>query len=149
MLSKTAGRDLLLTVSMGSADDARRDGNSAAAADPRHLPVLEHAKQLGLHRRLQLADFIEEQCSVARRLECTLAKSVGAGKRAALMPKQLAFDKLLGQGSAVHGDERRIRPGSQPVKFMRDQFLARAALPDDEYAARNWRHTRNRGAQRS
>ena len=144
ILPKAARLDLVLEIAVRRRDDARRDRDRAVAADARHLPVFEHAQQLGLRRQRQLSDLVEEQCSVARVLERAPAQAIGAGKRAALVAEQLALDELLGQRRAVHRDQRRLLARSQPMQFARDQFLARAAFADDQDAARNRRDTRDR-----
>src|SRR5439155_733464 len=116
--------------------------------EPRQLAVFENTEQLRLNRKLQLPDLVEEQGSVSCCLEGALAKAVGAGKRAALMSEQLALDELFGQRGAVHRNQRGARARSQPVQFARNQFLSRAAFPDNQDAAWNRRHTRDRGTQR-
>ena len=122
--------------------------DSPVAADSHHLPVFEHAKQLGLRGKRQLPDLVEEQCSVARGFERAAAQSIGAGKRAALVTEQLAFDQLFGQRRAVHGNQRRLRARPQSMQLARDEFLPRAALSDDQDPARNGRDTGDRLAQR-
>ena len=69
ILTEAARLDLALEIAVGGRDDARRDLDRPVAADPRHLPVFEHAKQLGLRRQRQLAHLVEEQRSSARVLE--------------------------------------------------------------------------------
>src|SRR5213593_4244249 len=113
------------------------DQDGAAAAQPHHLPVFEHAEQLGLGLERKLSYLIEEQRSVSSSLERASAKAVSAGKRAALIAEQFALHELLGQGRTVHRDERRLRAGSQPVQFARHQFFTRAAFSEDQDAAWN------------
>ena len=50
------------------------------------------------------------------------------------MPEQLAFDELLGNGGAVHLDERLIPPLAVEVQQVGDQLLAGAVFPADEDA---------------
>ena len=148
ILSKSACRDFLLEVAVSRGDDARRHLNGPIAAEPRHLPVFQHAKQFGLCRKRQFSDFVEKQSPVTGRFECASAKAVCAGERAALVAEQFAFDKLFRQRRAVHRDQRRLRAGPQPVQFARHQFLARAAFTDDQDSAWNRRHTGDRRAER-
>ena len=143
ILSKAARVDFALEIAVGGRDDARRDRDGPVAADTHHLPVFEHAQQLGLRRQRQLSDLVEKQRSAAGVLECAAAQAIGAGKRAALVAEQLALDQLLGQRRAVHRDERRLRARPQPMQLARDQLLARAALTDDQDTARNRRDTRD------
>ena len=77
-------------------------------ADRAHLALLQHAQQLHLERRRQLADLVEEQrAAVGRPEEAGLALVVGAGEGALLVAEQLALEQRLGQRAAVDGDERR------------------------------------------
>ncbi|MNV48309.1 hypothetical protein D3C71_1402080 [compost metagenome] len=78
----------------------------AVRAQALQLAALQHAQQLGLHRQRQLADFIEKQRAAIGALELALALADGAGEGAAHMAKQLAFDQRIGQGRAVHADQR-------------------------------------------
>ena len=149
ILPKAARVDLALEIAVGGRDRrARSTSDRPVAADPHHLPFFEHAKQLGLRRQRQLSDLVEKQRSAGRVLERALAQAIGAGKRAALVAEQLALDQLLGQRGAVHRDQRRLRARSSPMQLARDQFLARAALPDDQHAARNRRDARDRITER-
>src|SRR3989442_15329489 len=106
ILPKTPRCVLPLQVSVRRSDNARSDRDGAAAAQPHHLPVFEHAEQLGLGRERKLSYLIEEQGSVSSGLERPSAEAVSAGKRAALMAEQLALHELLGQGRAVQRDQR-------------------------------------------
>src|SRR5688572_13695112 len=59
------------------------------------------------------------------------------------MSEQLAFHTLLRPRRTVHATERRLLSGPPPMQLARDQFFPRAALADDQHAARNRRDARN------
>jgi hypothetical protein len=96
ILAKASRVDLAFEVTVGGRDDARRDRDSAVAADPRHHPLFEDAKQLRLRRQRQLPDLVEEERSSAGVLERPPAQPIGARERAALVAEQLALDELFG-----------------------------------------------------
>ena len=77
------------------------------AADRLHRLFLEDAQHLGLRLEAHVADLVEEDRPAVGDLE--LAAPVGhrAGERAAHVAEELALDQLLGNGRAVHLDERR------------------------------------------
>ena len=68
--------------------------------------VLQHVQQLGLQRRLHLADFVEEDRAGVRLLELADARRRRAGERALLVAEQLALEQLGRQRRAIDLDER-------------------------------------------
>src|SRR6185312_4737444 len=97
------------------------------------LPLLEHAEQLGLRRAGELADLVEKDRRLPRRLERAFARGVRSGERAAFVAEQLALDQPFGERTAVHGDERLALAAAtaQPMHVARDELLARPALTHD------------------
>ena len=61
--------DLRFEVPVGRGDYPRRDRYRAIATQPRDFAVLQHAQQLGLGRRRELADLVQEDGAGAGRLE--------------------------------------------------------------------------------
>ena len=55
-----------------------------------------------------------------------------AGEGAALVAEEFAFEQLLGDGRAVHGQERLRAAVAVMINRARHQFLARAAFAGDE-----------------
>src|SRR5262245_41310837 len=86
-------------------DDADVDFDLAATADPNDAFGIERAQKLGLCRRRETADFIEEDGPTGSGPEQTALGGDRAQERAFLMPEQLAFDQRLGQSSAVEDHE--------------------------------------------
>ncbi len=64
------------------------------------------------------------------------------------MAEQLALDQLLGNGGAVDVDERLVARVAHGVDGVGDQFLARAALAEDQHAAVGAGHQAQLLAQR-
>ena len=57
------------------------------------LALLQDAQQLGLQRRRQLADLVEEQRAAVGLLERPTLPLGGAGERAALVAEELALEQ--------------------------------------------------------
>ena len=89
------------------------------AADPLELALLQHAQQLGLERRRDLADLVEEQRAAVGQLEAALAGVDGAGEGALLVAEQLGLQQRLRQRRAVDLDERPVRARRQLVDGAR------------------------------
>src|SRR5439155_16171970 len=98
------------------------------AADAQHLALVEHAQQLRLRRREQLADLVEEHDAALGDLEEAGLGRDRAGERAALVAEQLALEQRLGERRAVQAQERRLRARRVAVDQLGDHFLANAGL---------------------
>ena len=75
-------------------------------AEPADLALLQHAKQLGLCPRRQLADLVEKQRAAVRLLEEPDARPNRARERAPRVAEQLGLDQLVGERGAVDRAER-------------------------------------------
>src|SRR5262249_61297460 len=69
-------------------------------------------------------------------LELADAAAVGPGKSALLVAEQIALQQVLGNGRAVEGQERRLRPWAVLVDGAGDQFLTGATLARDQHGER-------------
>ena len=78
-----------------------------------------------------------------RTLEKSLMLAIGSSKAALLVAKQLAFDQIGRDGTAVDGDERALAPAAELVHGLGNQFLAGAALTGDEHRDRGAGDTRD------
>ena len=98
ILAELAAQHHRFEVAVGGGDDADVDVDRFVAAKLGELRVLQHVQQLGLERRLHLADLVEEDRAGVGLLELADARRRGAGERAFLVPEQLAFEQL-GRGA--------------------------------------------------
>ena len=95
-----------LEVAVGGGDEADVDLERRWSPPTRsNSPLLQHAQELGLHGRRQLADLVEEERAAVGQLEAPGLLAVGAGEGAALVAEQLALEQRLGQRRAVERDE--------------------------------------------
>ena len=103
------------------------------AAEALELLLLQHAQQLGLQLRGDVADLVEEQRPLVRQLEAADLLADGAGEGALLVAEQLALQQPRGDGRAVELDEGAALARAQLVQGAGDEFLARARFAADEH----------------
>ena len=147
--AEAARRDLVVEPAIGGGDDADVDAARHVLADAPHLAVLEHAQQLGLRARRQLADFVEEQRAAVGFLEEAGALADRAGEGAAGVAEQLGLEQIVGERRAVDRAQAAVAPRPEPMHAARDQLLAAAALAFDEHWKRRARRAQDRRPQRS
>src|SRR5206468_10926089 len=90
---------------------------------------LEDLQQLGLDRRLHLADLVEKQRSFVRRLEQADLALRSPREGAALVAKQLRLGEVLLEPGAVELDEGTGAPRRQVVNPPGQETLPGARLP--------------------
>ena len=69
------------------------DADRRRAAEALDLALLQHAQQLDLRRRADVADLVEEERAALGQLEPPLLERLRAGERALLVAEQLGFDQ--------------------------------------------------------
>ena len=108
-----------------AATHAHVDLLAARRAERADLALLQHAQELGLQRRRQLADLVEEERAAVGLDEH--ARRVGArvGEGAALVAEQLALEQRVGDGGAV---ERR-RTAARAAGELKWIARATSSLP--------------------
>src|SRR5271168_3017580 len=95
---------------VGGADQPEIDLPGLASTQPLHLPVFEHAQQLGLQWHGEGGDLIEKKRTAVRQLNLPWFGLVGAGEGAPLVTEELRLDQVLRQSRAVQADERLASP---------------------------------------
>ena len=96
----------------------------------------QNSQQFGLAFERHFANFVQKQRAAVGLLEEADVIAVGAGERARFVAEQLAFHQLGGNRRAVDAQHRPIGARARFVQRPGDQFLARAAFPAHEHAAR-------------
>ena len=133
VFAKPAVGDRTLEVAVGGGNETDVGLERRRAADPLVLPFLQHAKELGLHGRRQLADLVEEQRAAGRQLEAPALRRSAPVKAPRSWPNSSDSTSVSGsaaQLSATNGPSARAlrlmdRPGQD--------FLAGAALAGEEH----------------
>ena len=118
---------------MGRADDANVDGVLLRRADLAHLLFLDRAQELHLHLQGEIGDLVQKQRSSVRGLKEPVAIGFGPGERALPIAEELALHQVLGDGSAVDGDERQLGARAAGVDHPGGELLAAAGLAVDEH----------------
>src|SRR5690606_10478825 len=134
VLAEAARVDFLLQVAIGGGNHAHVHLDGLATADALELLFLQDAQQLHLKLRTDLANLVEEDRPLVRRLEPAGALLHRAGEGTLLVAEELALEQRLAQRAAVHRDERLVLARTVVVDGARDEFLAGARLPLDQHA---------------
>src|SRR2546428_349253 len=122
---------------------ARRAGPPRAARGP-ELVLLEDAQELRLERGRHVADLVQEDRAAVGLREEPGCVADRAGEGAAHVPEELALEQRLGERAAVDGHERPLAARAVRVDGACDEFLAGAALAEDEHRAAPGRDARDR-----
>jgi len=128
VFAKTAGGDLGFEVPVRGGHHPHVDGDRLAAAHRIDLAPLQHAQQLDLHVQRQVADFVEKDRAAVGQLEAADPVGHGSGKSPLAVTEQLAFNQILGDGSAVDGHKVAGAAVRLLMQRARHQFLARPAF---------------------
>jgi hypothetical protein len=103
------------------------------APHPLHHPLLQHPQQLHLHAGRHLAHLVQEDGAPVGLFELPRPGSERVRVGPFLVAEDLRLQQGLGNGAAVHHHERPVGPAALQVDGPGHQFLARAALPDQQH----------------
>ncbi|OPZ59375.1 MAG: hypothetical protein BWY87_01038 [Deltaproteobacteria bacterium ADurb.Bin510] len=132
ILAKFALSDHLAQVAVGGRDHAGANLDGRAVADAFKLAFLQHAQELELNARRDVADLVQKDRTAAGQLEATLFVADGAGEGPLDVAEQLAFEQALGQSRAVDRHEGLRRTFAAVVQGLGHQLLAGAALAGNQ-----------------
>src|ERR1700722_8802873 len=85
ILTEFAFRDQLAQVLVSCEDEARAQGDELIRTEAAEFHLLQNAEELYLREHAQIADFVEEEGTVAGLLEVAFAGADGAGECAFFM----------------------------------------------------------------
>ena len=120
-------------ILVGGRHNPHVHGAGLGGAHGADFPLLQRPEERHLGGQGNGANFIQEE-----------GAPLGGNKKAVLVPdgpsecpfdiaKQLALQKIFGEGGAVDGDEGLARPAPRLVDGLGHKLLASAALPQDEH----------------
>ena len=136
ILAKLSLRDQILQDAIGGRDDARVVGDRhAVGADGLNLARFQVAQQQTLHVQGHLADFVEEDRAVARRLEFSGFITVGPRETPLDVTEQFRLEQRFWNAGAVHRYEGRVGAGARRADGAGDDLFAHAALARDQHFA--------------
>ena len=73
---------------------------------PVDLAFLQHAQELALRRRRQIANLVEQERAAVGQLEPAETAAIRAGERAFFVTEQLTLEQAFGQRGTVDRDKR-------------------------------------------
>ena len=113
---------------MRGADDAHVDRVLGGRPDFAHGLLLDHAKQLDLHRERQVGDFVQEQSAGVGSLEKSVAVAFGTRESALLVAKELTLHQVLWDRAAVDRHEGPLAPRSLAVNETSGELFSAPGL---------------------
>ena len=120
-------------------DDTHVDGDGVTAPDSHDDARLECPQQFDLHGRRHIADLVEKERAPMRGFEDPAPTLRRTRKAAALVTEPLGLRKIGGHGTTRHGNERPVTAIAGRMHGARGQFLAAAALAENQHAQRRAR----------
>src|SRR5262249_42032632 len=121
-------------VGVGGRNNADVDPLRFGSADGPHLASLQELEQLHLEQHWHVTDLIEEQGPRTGELdEADSPSRIRAREGAARIAEQLALHQPGRDGPTVDFTQHRVGPGRGLVDDAREERLASAGLPDDQY----------------
>ena len=136
----------LRQVLVGGADDAHIHRFFRHRPHLADALFLDGTQQLHLHGQRQVGHLIQKQRAAIGRHEEADAIGIRPRERPLAVAEELRLHQVLGNGAAVHGDERPFGTPAQLVDEPRGQLLAGAGLTRDMHGRHAARHAGNRGA---
>src|SRR5580698_6337398 len=101
---------------------------SAVAAEPLEFLLLQDAQQFCLKFEWNVADFIQEERTLVRKLKTPGLLRDRSGERPFFVPEQLAFEKPKRNCGAVQFDKGPLPATAKIVNSSRDQLFSGARL---------------------
>src|ERR1051326_426567 len=133
ILPEPALRHFLLEISIRRRDQTNVNGQRLRPADALKLALLQHAQQLHLHRRAQVANLVEKKRAAISELKTTFVTLRRVCKRALLVTKQLRLDQRLRQRRTTDRDERSSSTRTLLMNRTRKHLFARAILAAQQH----------------
>src|SRR6185312_10871018 len=90
-------------------------------------------KQLGLQRRMHLADLVEKKGAIVCLIEFAELLAICAGKSAWLITKQFAFEQLMRNRRAIYFYEGLIASQRVVIDHSRYYFFSSPALASNQH----------------
>src|SRR5262245_55705128 len=121
---ETSNVAFLFQISIRSGDNPHVQRDVLQTSDSAERALLEDPEQLGLQAQVELAYFVEEQCSAISLFEQTFFPRFGVGKRALLVPEEFAFNEISRNRCAVDMHHRSGRAPRTIVHCVRYEILS-------------------------
>src|SRR5262245_34972045 len=126
-------RDLLFEVPMRGGDDAHVDVDRLRTSEPLDLTFFEHAQQLDLHVRWQIADLVEKDRGIVSQLEASDLPGERTGEGTLFTAEPLTLDERARNRRAVDAHHHPPPARAHVVNLRRDELLAGAGLAEQQH----------------
>src|SRR6185503_2852453 len=127
-------------IAIGGRDETNIGLQRRRAADSLVPALLEHAQELRLRRRGELAYLVEKQRAACRKLEPTTLQLVRTGEGTALVAEQLGLDQGFRQRRTVERDEWSLGSRTRVMDRPGQNLLAGPALAGEQDCRASGRH---------
>ena len=104
-------------IDVGEGDETGGDMQSFGSTEPFEGPFLNDAEKFALGGGGKRSDFIEDDSAVAAQFQATELALFRAGKSAAFVAEEFAFDEFLREAGAIDFEKWSVTPRT---KFMDD-----------------------------
>src|SRR6185312_7242509 len=129
---EAATSNLGFEIPMSCRKHTNINANGISPANTMKFLVLKDLKQFGLQLQIHVTDFIQHQSAAISQLEHAGLSLKGAGKRASLIAKQLAFHQFGRQSSAIQLDKNFLTAAGQSMHLLCQNLLADASFTKNE-----------------
>jgi hypothetical protein len=130
--SKRAFLDHPPRVPVGGGHESYRDRPRFIRAHSSNYAVVEDSEELRLMVQAQCLQFIQEDDAPVCSFQESDSVTVGPGKRSPDVTKELAIEKLRGNGGTIVGNKRPFGSGRDPMDRSGNQLLPGAGLSRNE-----------------
>src|SRR5258708_20574572 len=100
--SKTPGDHLIFQASSRCTDYSGLNGSFALISESGEKTVLEKVQKLALQAQIEIGNFVQKKRALMRHLHAPRLGRAGSGKRALLMPEQLALEQASRNRFAIY-----------------------------------------------
>src|SRR5439155_16972038 len=122
----------LFEILMSGRDNAHVHLERLAGADALESLFLQHAEQLGLDFKRNIANFVQEEGAPIRQFESPNLVFMRARESSLDVAKQLAFQESRRQSGAMNFDESLVAPRAVGVQGAGEKFFAGATFTADQ-----------------
>ena len=140
VLAQPAFCDCRSGIAIGRGDDAHIDADITLAAHTAHGAGLKYPQEPRLHCQGHFGNFVQEQGTAGGSLKAAFMGAHGAGEAASFEAEQFCLDKVRRKCGTVDRYQRALAALARLVNGQRRQFLAGAALTNQEHGRLGRRH---------
>src|SRR5205085_4583250 len=108
-------------ILVGRGDDAHVDRDDVIGADRLDLALLQHAQELVLHARRDVADLVEEDRAFVRFAKEAAPRPPRAREGTLLVTEELGFEEARRQRRTVERHERSLGARTEAMERAREE----------------------------